>query len=128
MRAAEPTFLLDANICIYILSGTSEAARARVQASPLGSLVTSSVACAEVLIGAGSVGAAARAEALFSLVEVLPFDFSAAEVYARLPFRRGSFDRLIAAHALSLDLTLVSNNERDFADLPDLRVENWIRE
>ena len=36
-------------------------------------------------------------------------------------------DRLIAAHALALDLTLVTNNERDFADVPGLRIENWTR-
>jgi tRNA(fMet)-specific endonuclease VapC len=44
-----------------------------------------------------------------------------------LPFRRASYDRLIAAHALSLDLTLITNNEGDFADVPGLRVENWTR-
>ncbi len=127
MRVTEPSFLLDANICIYILSGTSEVARARVQQSPEGALATSSVACAEIMVGARAMGAVAEAEALFSLVKVLPFDFDAARAYSLLPFRRGSFDRLIAAHALALDLTLVSNNERDFADLPELRVENWTR-
>ena len=60
-------------------------------------------------------------------IEVLPFDHLAAKIYARLPFRRGSFDRLIAAHALSLGLVLVTDNERDFADIDDLIVENWMR-
>ncbi|MFZ1368469.1 MAG: VapC toxin family PIN domain ribonuclease, partial [Sphingorhabdus sp.] len=41
------------------------------------------------------------------------------------PFKRGNFDRLIAAHALSLGLTIISQNTRDFADVPGLKVENW---
>jgi tRNA(fMet)-specific endonuclease VapC len=56
---------------------------------------------------------------------VLPFDEAAARAYARLPFKRGRFDRLLAAHALSLDLTVITNNERDFSDIAGLRVENW---
>ena len=57
---------------------------------------------------------------------ILPFDEQAALAYATLPFRRASYDRLIAAHALALDVTLVTANERDFADIQGLRVENWI--
>ncbi|HYZ49124.1 MAG TPA: PIN domain-containing protein, partial [Sphingomonas sp.] len=60
-------------------------------------------------------------------VEVFPFDAAAARTYARLPFRGGSFDRLIAAHALALGLVLVTNNERDFVDVPNLLVENWTK-
>ena len=58
-------------------------------------------------------------------VPVLDFDFKAALAYAALPFRRASYDRLIAAHALSHDLIVVTDNEADFADVPGLRVENW---
>ena len=63
----------------------------------------------------------------FERLPVLPFDRAAAHVYARLPFSRHRFDRLIAAHALALDLTLVTANARDFRDMPDLRVEDWTR-
>jgi tRNA(fMet)-specific endonuclease VapC len=63
--------------------------------------------------------------ALIEEVEVLPFDEMAALVYANLPFKRASYDRLIAAHALALGLTIVTDNETDFADVPGLRVENW---
>ena len=58
---------------------------------------------------------------------VVPFDQAAAQIYARLPFRRHRFDRLIAAHALALDVTLVTANERDFRDIAALRVENWTK-
>ena len=56
---------------------------------------------------------------------MLPFDERDAEAYAVLPFRRGRFDRLLAAHAVSRDLALITNNEADFADIAGLRVENW---
>ena len=66
-------------------------------------------------------------ERLFTKVSVLAFDVAAAATFARLPLKRGSFDRLIAAHALSLGLTLVTDNERHFADVPGLSIENWAR-
>ena len=123
---AEPRFLLDSNICIYLLQGVSGEARARVEAHEPGALVTSAIACAEVLRGVRS-GDEAAAAALFGLIRVLPFDDRAAARYAAIPFRRGTFDRLIAAHALALGLVLVTNNERDYADVAGLSVENWTR-
>jgi tRNA(fMet)-specific endonuclease VapC len=61
----------------------------------------------------------------------LPFGEAQAHRYGLLAAavkdrRRDALDRLIAAHALSLDLTLVTNNEADFAGYPGLRVENWL--
>jgi tRNA(fMet)-specific endonuclease VapC len=58
-------------------------------------------------------------------VPVLDFDYKAALAYAQLPFKRASFDRLIAAHAVSQDLIVVTGNAKDFADVPGLKVENW---
>ena len=58
-------------------------------------------------------------------VPVLDFDHKAALAYAQLPFKRASFDRLIAAHAMSNELIVVTGNEKDFADVPGLKVENW---
>jgi len=124
---ADPLFLLDTNICVYLLGGNAEPVRRRVEACRPGELATSTIALAEVMVGAETLDAVAEAEHLFRLVTVLPFDRPAAQTYAGLPFRRGSFDRLIAAHALSLSLTLVTNNERDFKDVPGLIVENWAR-
>lgn len=56
---------------------------------------------------------------------VLPFDEAAARAYVRVPFRRGKLDRLIAAHALATDMTLITSNVRDFADVPGLKLEDW---
>ena len=122
---ADPAYLLDANICIYLLEGKSDLAAARVSACAVGQLVTSAVAYAEVMIGAKRLGRASEALAFFAQVPVLPFDTGAGDAYSHLPFKRGSYDRLIAANALALGLTVVTSNEIDFADVPGLKVENW---
>lgn len=124
---ADPAFLLDTNICIYVLDGTSVPARARIEAQLPRSVVTSAVAYAELVRGLelDLVHVKDAVEQLFTVVTVLPFDRRAALAYRDIPFQRGRFGHLIAAHALALDLILVTNNERDFADVPGLRVENW---
>ncbi len=123
----DPLFLLDANVCIYVLNEAESPAKRAVEAQDQGRVVTSSIAFAEVMRGIPSHEELAfrNASRFFALVPPLPFDREAAEYYARLPFRRARFDRLIAAHALALGLTLVTNNERDFTDIPGLKIENW---
>jgi tRNA(fMet)-specific endonuclease VapC len=125
----EPTFLIDANIAIYALRDRGSAAARRIELCAPGSVVTSSIVYAEIMRGfpLNEPVPHEGLDALFGLIPVLPFDRAAAETYRSVPFKRGTFDRLIAAHALSLDLVLVTNNERDFADVPGLRVENWAR-
>jgi tRNA(fMet)-specific endonuclease VapC len=122
---AEPAFLLDTNICIYLLEGRSDAAAARVSDCTVGQLVTSAIVYAEVMIGAIKLSRVNEALSFFDQIPVLPFDAAAGDAYARLPFKRSSYDRLIAANALALGLILVTNNEADFADVPGLQVENW---
>jgi tRNA(fMet)-specific endonuclease VapC len=123
----EPAFLIDANIAIYALRDSESAAARRIQKCAPGSVVTSSIVFAEIMRGfpADEPVPHEGLDALFDLIPVLPFDKAAAEAYRRVPFRRGTFDRLIGAHALSLDLVLVTNNVRDYSDVPGLRIENW---
>lgn len=123
----DPRYLLDANFCIDLLVGRSPRGAARVQQCLDGELITSAVVYAEVMIGAAQRGQAELAEALFRQIPVLPFDSKSGDVYATLPFKRGNFDRLIAAHALALNLTLVTGNGGDFIDVPGLRIENWTK-
>ena len=66
-------------------------------------------------------------------LEILPFDGEAAQYYGDLRAQLekkgtpiGSLDMLIAAHALSLDNTLVTNNEKEFNRVSSLKIENWI--
>lgn len=121
--------MLDANTIIALLSGASPSLHDRVSAQAEGSMVTSAIAFGEVALGSwqGRRPSLEVLDRFATRVPVLPFDDLAARHYAQLPFRRGSYDRLIAAHALSLGLTLVTNNESDFADIPGLSVENWTR-
>lgn len=101
----------------------------RVTKAKKGDLGVSSIAFAEVALGSwrGKRPSLTALDQLNRHIAVLPFDILAAKQYAQLPFRRGSYDRLIAAHALALNLTLITDNERDFTDIPSLRVENWTR-
>ena len=68
---------------------------------------------------------------LLTLIPALPFDNEAAISYGILAAairdrKRDALDRLIAAHALSLGITLVTNNEADFKDYAGLDIENWV--
>jgi tRNA(fMet)-specific endonuclease VapC len=120
-------YLLDANICILMLAGGSKILAQRIADCDAGDLGVSVVVFAELALGShrGRPPPPEVLDGLIEQVELLPFDEAAARAYASLPFRRGSFDRLAAAHALALDLTLVTSNERDFADIPELKIENW---
>ena len=123
----EPRYLLDANCCIYLIEKLSPALRQRAEQEPPGSLVTSAVAYAEVARGTDwrNREAAALVDDFFASVAVLSFDELAGRHYAVLPFARNRFDRLIAAHAISLGLTIITANVRDFSDIPGLKVEDW---
>lgn len=120
-------FLLDSNICIYILKGLSDSARRAVENHSPGEVVTSAVAYAEVMNGLRDADSKALgdAAAFFEIVPVQPFDAAAAEKYRALVFERHRFDHLVAAHALSLDLTMVTRNVRHFRNVRELRVEDW---
>jgi tRNA(fMet)-specific endonuclease VapC len=123
----DPLFLLDSNIIIYLLEGLSDSARERIEQCRPGEVATSAVAYAEVMRGIAldDIVARRKVEAFFSIVKILPFDTEAALCYTRVPFKRGHFDRLIAAHAIATNLTVITNNSADFADVPGLKFENW---
>jgi tRNA(fMet)-specific endonuclease VapC len=120
--------LLDSNICIYLIEGLSEKARHQVERFEPGEVVTSAVAFAEVMlrVDEADTKASANARAFFAEIPVLPFDDQAALAYRKVPFERHRFDHLIAAHALSRDLLLITHNTRHFGRVPGLRVENWV--
>lgn len=90
-------------------------------------MVTSAVALAQVYFGSANEKPppVEQLAAFLERVEVLEFDSEAAKAYATIPFKRGSFDRLIAAHALSRGLIVITDNEKHFADVSGLKVENW---
>lgn len=126
-------FLLDTNVCIDFARARSEVLRERVRDNFARGLSISTITLAELRVGARHNGAEPSDEQrLDTFVKVLTlrdFDAEAAEAYGRIArdigVRRRSFDRLIAAHAVSLGLTLVSRNGGDFADVPGLTIEDW---
>lgn len=121
-------YLLDSNIIVAALLGDNMLLRARMADCDEDELVTSAIVLAEVAYGSinGKPPSFDRLLRFTDVVPALPFDHAAARAYASLPFKRASYDQLIAAHALSLDLTVVTHNERHFASVPELKVENWM--
>ena len=120
-------YLLDSNILIAIGLDANEFVVARAAECNADELVTSAIAFAEVIHGSarGKPPPLERLAIMAEEIPVLPFDEQAARAYARIPFKRASYDRLIAAHALAHELIVVTDNESDFADVPGLKVENW---
>lgn len=120
-------YLLDANICILLLDGKTPRLNARVRDCDEGDLAISAIAFAEVAKGSkdGKPPPMEVLEGFAKEVPILAFEASAARAYATLAFRRASFDRLVAAHALALGVTLITSNEKHFADVPGLAIENW---
>lgn len=119
--------LLDTDCAIYAMLGSYSALRMRLAECEPGEVGISAISFAEIVLG-NEVGKSpdhAVIEQFVQVVPVLPFDEAASLAYASLPFRRARFDRLIAAHALSLGAIIVSNNGADFADIPGLKLENW---
>jgi tRNA(fMet)-specific endonuclease VapC len=120
-------YMLDSNIIVYLTMNANEYVVRRAAECEEGDLVTSAIAYAEVAFGSlnEQPPVIEQLRAFVEEVPVLNFDYKAALAYASLPFKRGSFDRLIAAHALSHDLIMVTHNEKHFADVPGLKIENW---
>lgn len=128
-------YMLDTNICVYLIKCHPPKILRRLEALAQGSTVMSVVTYAELRAGLEKQ-TSDRAhdervlQALTNRIPVLSLDKAAAESYGvlRAAVRersRDAMDRLIAAHAISAGLTLVTNNEADFKDYPELRVENW---
>jgi tRNA(fMet)-specific endonuclease VapC len=72
-----------------------------------------------------------RLHSLLMTIPVLSFDERAAEAYGRIISQLGwvrsrDYDRMIAAHAISTQSVLVTNNEADLRDIPSLKIENWV--
>jgi tRNA(fMet)-specific endonuclease VapC len=128
--------MLDTDICIYIIKRRPPLVLDRFSAFPVRDIGISSITLAELEYGATkSAQPRKNREALEEFVsplDVAGFDRDAAEAYGRirtalekkgLPI--GAMDMLIAAHALSLGVSLVTNNETEFRRVSGLRVENW---
>jgi tRNA(fMet)-specific endonuclease VapC len=131
------THLLDTNICIELLRAGSPIALVRMRRHDIDEIAISTITLAELQYGvAKSARPAHHAQLLAQFcaaIGILPFDSFAAETYGMLRTSLektgmpiGPLDTLIASHALAADLTLVTNNEREFRRVAGLKIKNWL--
>jgi len=128
--------LLDTNICIHIINAKPAAVLQRFRDFRLGDIGLCSVVAAELAYGVAKSGSVRNRQALdlfLAPLTILPFDEAALWAYGDLRAeleRRGTpigaLDTLIAAHALSLQATLVTNNLSEFLRVPGLQLDNWV--
>ncbi len=127
--------LLDTNTCIYIINNRPPNVLERFSKYKAGEVGISSIAASELAYGVAKSGSVKNRKALdlfLAPLQVLPFDSQCLWFYADLRaslekkgLTIGAMDTLIAAHALSIDGTLVTNNLKEFARVPKLKLENW---
>lgn len=128
--------MLDTNICIYLIKQKPASVLTHFEQYQLGEIAISSITVAELQFGVSNSQKQQQNQTAFDLflapLEIVDFDVRAARVYGRIRTHLtkqgtpiGAYDMLIAAHAQSLDVTLVTNNLREFSRIPNLRLENW---
>ncbi len=130
-------FLLDTNICIYIIKQKPPEVLQRFNIYQVGDIGVSSITVAELEFGVQksqfpTKNQQALTQFLLPLT-IVDFDRGAAIVYGDIRARLGkqgkpigSLDTLIAAHALSLQVTLVTNNVKEFSRVQNLKLDNWV--
>jgi tRNA(fMet)-specific endonuclease VapC len=128
--------MLDTNICIDIIRERPEQVLEHFKAHEVGDIGISVITLAELEYGVSASSRTARNRAALdqfvSPLEIVAFDREATGVYGRLRAaleRRGlvigSMDLLIAAHAVSLHVRLITHNIREFGRVPGLKIEDW---
>lgn len=120
-------FLIDADSAIYSMIDAASPVNVRIGECSPGDIAISAISFSEIALGTQlqKPPPPEVLEAFIRAIPILHYDEAAAREYAKLPFKRARFDRLLAAHALSIGATVVTNNDGDFADVPGLVVENW---
>jgi len=129
-------YMLDTNICIYIINKRPPQVHAHFEGLRYGQVVVSSITGAELAFGVAKSGSTRNREALekfLAPLDVLPFDSQAMYAYGALRAQLqasgqpiGALDTLIAAHALVVGAKLVTNNLAEFDRVPGLACENWV--
>jgi tRNA(fMet)-specific endonuclease VapC len=128
--------LLDTNICIYLINQRPASVLERFQNLRTGDLGVSSVVAAELAYRIEKTNSERNKRALelfLAPLEIAPFDQECIWIYGQVRAQLegqgtpiGSLDTMIAAHALALKATLVTNNVREFSRVPNLVLENWV--
>lgn len=128
-------YMLDTDICIYAINDRPPQVLRALREHHVDGLGVSAITASELFFGVARTGSARNARALQQFLaglEVADFGPAAAEIAGQVrawlvgqgtPI--GPYDSLIAAHAQALGVTLVTNNTREFARVPGLRLANW---
>lgn len=128
--------MLDTNACIYLIKEHPSSVLERFASNPVGDIGVSVITLAELEYGISKSSRPARnreaLEQFISPLEVASFDRDATAAYGKLRTTLekkgqpiGSMDLLIAAHAISLDVRLITHNVKEFGRVPGLRIEDW---
>ena len=131
------TYMLDTNICVYAIKNNPEQVLEKLKQNLSNRICISAITLAELQHGVEkSMNPEKNSMALLqflSILDILPFDDLAAVEYGKIcaylqkrgtPI--GTMDMLIAAHAKTGNLIIVTNNVREFERVPDLKIENWL--
>lgn len=130
-----PRYMLDTNMCIYLMKNQPKEVAQRFAKCFVGDVVMSAITYAEleygVAVSANPKQEHANLAALVEDIPVSPFDVMAGMAYGPIRFatresKKDHLDKLIAAHAVSLGVTLVTNNVKDFAKYPGVLTDNWL--
>lgn len=130
-------FLIDTNICIYIINKRPPEVIQKFKDKEVGQIAISSITVSELQYGVSKSKYheknSKRLEEFLTPFQILPYDNYAAKFYGKIRSQLenqgtiiGPLDMLIGAHALSQNLILVTNNEKEFKRIPSLKVENWV--
>lgn len=130
-------YMLDTNICIYLIKRKPYHVLEKFRAHTVGDIGLSSITVAELQYGVAKSQQPQQNQTALDFflapLEIVHFDNEAARQFGQIRAELGqlgtpigAYDLLIAGHARSLDVTLVTNNIREFARVPELRIENWV--
>ena len=131
-----PRYMLDTNMCIYLMKNQPEEVAQRFARCYVGDVVMSAITYAELQYGVAACAnpdrERANLQALTEDIPVVAFDAPAAVAYGPIRIatresKKDHLDKLIAAHARALGVTVVTNNERDFAKYPGVVTDNWLK-
>lgn len=130
---------IDTNICIYLINKKSELLIEKFRKFKTGEIGVSSITYSELIYGAyNSAKVQQNLNALsefFLPLEIIPFDSQAAFTYGQIRATMkksgiviGPMDLLIGSHALSMEIPVVTNNEKEFRKIPGLQTINWLKD
>ena len=131
-------YLIDTNICIYIINRRPPEVISKFKRTDLGMIGISTITLSELQYGVSKSKHknqnSERLEEFLAPFEILPYDQKASTIYGTIRSELekqgqiiGPLDLLIAAHAISKGLTLITNNEKEFNRIKFLKIANWAK-